>query len=69
MVAEKYLVRHFLEDLDNEYRLPGLGTPADGAAKVKSRMIPWLRPLGSGAFRAGIPGPLTGVSPNERAER
>ena len=47
MVAEKYLVRHFLSaqqfteegELDNAYWLPGTENPADGLSEIKSGAV------------------------------
>ena len=69
MVAEKYLVRHFLSiqqaleegELENAYWLPGTENPADGLTKVRSDMV-LLRLLESGGFRQGRLRPLKGAA-------
>ena len=68
MVAEKFLViERPLEqgELEDVYRLPGLGDPAGKLTKVKSDMIPLRRVLESGACRQGILRPLQGVTSSE----
>ena len=70
MVAEKYLVHHFLSilqaleegELENTHWPPGAGYPADGLAKVRSNVIPLLRVLESGCFNPGHLRPLKGVA-------
>ena len=65
MIAEKYLVRHFLSipqpkegcELDNANWLPAAGNPANGLTQVRSDMAPLLRLLESGHLR-----PLNGVA-------
>ena len=66
MIAEKYSARHFLRTqqafgqgyLGNEYSAPGPENPADCLTKVRSDAAPLLRPLESGHFNPGSPGPL-----------
>ena len=66
MVAEKYLVRHFLSKrqsleeggLENASWPPGAENPADGLTKVRSGAIPLLRLLETGQFRPGHLRPL-----------
>ena len=70
MIAEKFLVRHFLSiqralgngDAEGECWLPGTENPADGLTKVRSDMVPLLRLLESGAFCLGLLRPLKGVA-------
>ena len=69
MIAEKYLVRHFLSiqhvlgegDLEGAYWLPGAENLAGGLTKVRSDMDPLLRLLESGAFCPGRLRPLKSV--------
>ena len=68
MNAETYLVRHFLGaqqalgegDLDNAYRPPGTGNPADGLTIVRSDAAPLSRLLESSCFSPGSYDPLWG---------
>ena len=74
MIAEKYLVRHFLSiqqaleagDLMNAYWLLGTENPADSLTKVQGEMAPLLRLLGSGTFSLGHLRPLMGVDWKEK---
>ena len=73
MIAEKYLVRHFLSiqqfledgELDNVYWLPGLENPADSLTKVRCEMVPILTLLETGKFQPGALRPLRGVASRE----
>ena len=70
LVAEKYLVRHFLSiqraleaaDLENAFWLPGAGNPVDGLTKVQSDMVPLLRLSECGRCCPGQLCPLKGVA-------
>ena len=74
MIAEKYLVRHFLRiqqfieagDLDNAYWIPGTENPADGLTKIRSEMGPILALLETGRFQPGLLRPLKGLASRER---
>ena len=73
MIAEKYLVRHFLRiqqafeesDLENASWLLGREAPADGLTKVRSDMVLLLRLLESGRFYPGQLRPFEGVASEE----
>ena len=73
MVAEKFLVRHFLSiqqfveegDLDNVYWIPGTENPADGLTKIRSEMGPILALLETGRFQPGLLRPLKGLASRE----
>ena len=70
MIAEGYLVRHFLSiqhgveagDLGDEYQPPGTDSPADGLTRVRIDMVPLPRLLESGRFRPGQLRPPKGVA-------
>ena len=70
LIAEKYLVRHFLNiqqtlgkgDLESAYWPPETEGASDGLAKVRGDMVPLLRQLESGGFCPGQPRPLRGVA-------
>ena len=70
MIAENYLVRHFLRiqqalgggDLGHAHRPPGAGNPADRLTKVRMDAAPLLRLLKSGGFRSGQLRPNEGRS-------
>ena len=70
MIAEKYLVRHFLSiqqaleagELEDAYWLPGTENPADSLTKVRGEMALLLRLLESGAFFPGRLRPLKDVA-------
>ena len=70
MLAEKYLVRHFLGiqqfieegELGNAYWLPGVENPSDGLTKIKSVMGPILSLLETGRFQPGLLRPLKGLA-------
>ena len=76
VVSEKFLVRDFLaiqqaievKELDNVVWLPGLGNAADGLAKIKSDLVPLLRPLESGSYNPGTSRPQRGVAFREKCE-
>ena len=73
MIAEKYVVRHFLRiqqfieegDLDNVYWIPGTENPADGLTKIRSEMGPILALLETGRFQPGLLRPLKGLASRE----
>ena len=75
MIAETYLVRHFLitqhtseeGELENAYWLPGAENPADGLTRARSDMAPLLRLLESGCFNWGRSRPLKGAARKEKA--
>ena len=70
MIAEEYLVRHFLSiqqsseegDLENTNWLPGTKNPADGLTEVRSEMAPLLGLLESGCLNPGSLRPFKGVA-------
>ena len=77
MIAEKYLVRHFLsiqqsledKELDNIYWLPGTENPADGMTKMKSETSPMLNLSEFGEFHPGLLRPLLGIGSSEPARK
>ena len=52
-------------ELDDNFRLPGADSPADGLTEAKSDMVPLLRLLESGIFCPGGLRPFRGVSPRQ----
>ena len=69
MIAEKYLVRHFLSihhalegELDNVYWAPSTENPAGGLTKVRSDMALLLRLSELSHPNAGLLQPLKGVA-------
>ena len=73
MVAEKFLVRHFLstqqalgeKELDNAHWIPAKENPADDLTKLHSEILPLLRLLESGTYNPGISRPLKGIAFSE----
>ena len=53
-----------MQVLDNVYRIPGLGNPADGLANTQNDIVPLLRLLESGVRNPGILRPFKSIASN-----